>query len=454
MPKILIVDDEKHLRESLQFRFFQKRYTDVDMAATAQEAESMIKQNSYTLVIIDLNLPDKNGLTILDFLKNHDPLCESIILTAMDEIDVAVSCIKKGAYDYILKPFNFEKLFFSVIRAIEKRELENEVQSLREKILFNKLKHPEAFSNMITVSDNMLRLFQVIESISHSNNPVLILGESGTGKELVASIIHQLSPRKNNTFIAFNVGGFSKELFKDRLFGHVKGAFTGAIKDAKGLFEEAKGGTLFLDEIGELDLYLQVNLLRVLEENEYFRLGDSKPTRADARIIVASNRDLHLEVEKGNFRRDLYFRLHINDIKLPALRERREDIPCLIEHFFKRFTAIHNKPLKGINGDVKNLLLHYDYPGNIRELENIINGSILRERSNFLSIPALPEELIPESRGEEMQFNNLQALWEIEKRHIKKVLKQTNNNQTQAAKILRISRQSLIRRLKEYQAGR
>ena len=321
-----------------------------------------------------------------------------------------------------------------------------------EPVSFEHLEYPEIFKNIITRDEKMVKIFHFVEKFAVTDNSVLIWGESGAGKELIARAIHEISPRKPHKFVAVNAGAFANELFTSEFFGHAKGSFTGALADKKGFIEEAQGGTLFLDEIGELSLPIQVKLLRVLQENEFYRLGSTRNIKTDVRIIAATNKNLFDEIKRGNFRKDLFFRLNINSINLPPLRERQGDIPLLAEHFLKEYNTRYHKKVERMSTSVLKLLKGYSYPGNVRELMNLINSAVIVEMGGELQKKSLPEYFLENAYMpvETSLGGPMNSLQDMEKEYIKKVLANTKNNKTHAAKILGISRVNLIAKIKKY----
>jgi DNA-binding NtrC family response regulator len=358
--------------------------------------------------------------------------------------------MKLGAMEYLSKPIDNERLLGLINAALENRKRDRIVDG--EAFSAEDLKYRDAFSEIVTQSDKMHKVFSVVEKMALTDNSILVWGESGTGKELIARAIHRISKRNKQNFIAVNAGAFANELFASEFFGHNQGAFTGATTNKKGLVEEADKGTLFLDEIGELALPIQVKLLRVLQEGEFFRLGSTKNLMVDIRIIAATNKNLHEEIKKGNFRKDLFYRLNMNSVYLPPLRERKGDVPLLANHFLSVFCRINEKRIDRISDGLMKLLAHYDYPGNIREMMNIINSAVIVEQTGQLRKKSLPsyflENAVADDNG--MGDISLKSLEEVEKEHIRKILAHTNSNRTKAAQILGISRISLLSRIRKY----
>jgi two-component system response regulator HydG len=424
----------------------------VASAATGGEGLKAIKDTSYDVVITDLRLPEVDGVQILKSCRQISPRTKVLMITAYGSVDTAVEAMKIGAYDYITKPFSMDELILTVKRLIALRDLEDENIYLKEKI-----EERYEFSGIIGKSDKMKDIFEKIEIIAPTDTTVLITGESGTGKELVANAIHYNSPRKNEAFIKVSCAALPETLLEAELFGHERGAFTGAIKQKKGRFELAHKGTLFLDEIGEVTQAVQVKLLRVLQEREFERLGGTGTIEVDVRIICATQRDLKKEVQKGNFREDLYYRLNVVPVHLPALRDRKEDILLLMEHFLSMYARQMSKPMKGISIEAREFILKYDYPGNIRELENAVKRALTLSRDKEIQPWDLPEDMCTICRegskmGERLSYSEPlpTAMSLFEKQYISKVLEETKGNKTLASKLLGISRKTLWEKCKLY----
>jgi len=451
MKKILIIDDDQGVLNYLNILLLQSGEYQVTTLSNSSRAFQELKNDGYDLLILDMDMPEVTGLDILRHIKETNIEIETIVLTGVDDIELAVSAMKLDAFDYLTKPVDNDHLLRLIKAAIEKRS-SRKLAGPELPADMSALTHPEAFAGIITRNEKMIKIFQMVEKMAQADNSILIWGESGTGKELIARAIHRLSGRQKQNFIAVNAGTFANELFSSEFFGHDKGAFTGAIASKKGLMEEAHGGILFLDEIGELALPIQVKLLRVLQEGEFFRLGSTKNLKVDVRIIAATNKDLLEETKKGNFRKDLFYRLNMNSVFLPPLRERRDDIPLLAHHFLKKFSELNNKPMSHISEPVLKLLSQYDYPGNIRELMNIVNSAVIVESGGELRRKSLPQYFLESGSFNEPALEDLplKSLKDIEKEHIRRVLKLTNGNRTKAAKILEISRISLISKIKIY----
>jgi transcriptional regulator with PAS, ATPase and Fis domain len=386
---------------------------------------------------------DDNIKTIAEGFNDIFPIFNKI--TA----ELAIVAMKLGCPDYMSKPIAEQDTLEQVSK--DNEPIAEDEQPV-EPVSTEHLNYPEVFKDVITNDEKMLKIFHFVEKFAAAGNSVLIWGESGVGKELIARAIHEISPRKNKPFVAVNAGVFANELFASEFFGHARGSFTGAAADKKGFIEEAQGGTLFLDEIGELALPIQVKLLRVLQEEEFYRLGSTRNIKADVRIIAATNKNLFDEIKRGNFRKDLFFRLNINSISLPPLRERQGDIPLLANHFLRKYSAGYDKKIEKISAPVMNLLKGYGFPGNVRELMNIINSAVIVESGSELQKKSLPGYFLEKARlqVDTQRTGPLPSLLELEKEHIKKVLEHTKSNKTQAARILGISRVNLIAKIKKY----
>jgi DNA-binding NtrC family response regulator len=440
---ILIIDDEEKLR-SLLLRIISLEGFEVLEAATCKAALKKLDTNEIDAVLCDVKLPDGNGVDLIKEIKNKFPLVEIILLTAHGNIPDGVQAIKNGAFDYITKGDDNNRIVPLLHRAIEKVQLAKRVQQLEKKI-----DKKYSFNNILGKSKQILHAIELAKKVSATDATVLLLGETGTGKEVFAQAIHQNSNRNNKNFVAVNCSAFSKEILESELFGHKAGAFTGAVKDKKGLFEEANEGTIFLDEIGEMQHELQAKLLRVLESGEFIKVGDTRTIKVNVRIIAATNRDLQKEIEQNNFRSDLFYRLSVFQIQLPALRERIADIELLANHFAEIFAAKTNKPSLKLNEDFVEALKHYSWQGNIRELKNIMERAVILNDSNELTVDDLPYEI------QHIQNNNTKILsafdlTSVEKLHIQKVLNYTNNNKTETARLLNIGLTTLYRKIEEY----
>jgi two-component system, NtrC family, response regulator PilR len=449
--RILVVDDEISMREFLGILMEREGYR-VDLADSAESAVSLLQSANYDLVISDVKMPGMDGLALLAHVKNLSPDTAVIMVTAFSTAEHAVEAMKLGAYDYIAKPFNVEEIRIIVRNALDRRTLAKENLRLREEV-----RERYDFSGLIGKSKKMRDVYTLIEKVAGSLANVLIFGESGTGKELAAKAIHYNSTRKNRTFVAVNCGAIPDTLIESELFGHQKGAFTGAVSDRPGLFEQAEGGTLFLDEIGEVPLQLQAKLLRVIQEREFRRVGGAESFKADVRLVAASNRELEDQVREGTFREDLFYRLNVVQVRMPSLRERQEDIPLLVEHFLKKFSgSVPEKEM--ITPAALKLLMAYPFPGNVRELENLVERCVvLGDRvidreclppqvANFQNpSPACGDFVIPD------EGMNLEAYLDgIEKRLLLQALERCGGVKKRAAELLGLSFRSIRYRLAKF----
>ena len=441
--KLLIIDDEERLRKLLA-RILQLEGFDVTEAATARDGLRRLGQDVIDVVISDVKLPDINGIELTKTIKASYPATEIIMLTAYGTIGDGVTAIKNGAFDYITKGDDNEKIIPLAYKAMDKAMLQRRVLDLE-----NKLNTKFGFDRIIGTSAATASAVKLAQRVAATDTTVLILGETGTGKEVFAEAIHQASLRKGKPFVAINCSAFSRELLESELFGHKAGSFTGATKDKKGLFEEADGGTIFLDEIGELDHDLQAKLLRVLESQQFIKIGDTKTTRVSVRILAATNRDLQEEVTRGAFRSDLFYRLSVFQITLPALRERKKDIGLLAKSFIQHFSVKVSKQISGYTDEFLQKLEAYNWPGNIRELKNIIERAVILCDGNELDASLLPYEF--ETTGVK-SGNPVSAfdLSSVEKLHIQRVINHTHGNRAEAARLLNIGIATLYRKLKEY----
>jgi len=439
LRKILVIDDEQNIRKMLS-RVLSPEGFIVKEANNGLEALKRLQEENYSLALLDLKMPGLNGIETLKEIRENDLNLPVIMMSAYGSIPEAVEAMKLGALDYLIKPFDIEELKITIKRAIKQYELEVENIYYREEEekRFN-------FDEIIGKSNSVNKVLEMVKNVSPTTATVLITGESGTGKELIARAIHKNSLRKNSPFVVVNCVAFSPNLLESELFGHEKGSFTGAIAKRIGRFEMANGGTIFLDEIGEMDLTIQTKLLRVLQEREFERVGSSRTIKVDVRILSATNKDLKKEIEERRFREDLFYRLNVFNIDVPPLRERKEDIPLIVEHLTGKYNKILNKKVKKVSAKAMELLLDYNYPGNIRELENII------ERSMIMAKDEIIDEKYFNFISKEEYIEKKGTLKETEKELIIKYLIQNKGNRTKTAEILGISRRSLQNKIKEYQ---
>jgi len=443
VPRVLVVDDELIVRESLAQLLARRNFAPVPVE-TGEEALKLIEQNSFDLMLIDLKLPGIDGMDVLKKVKKQNPDTEVVIMTAFGSVDSAVEAMKEGAFDYVTKPFDPEEMIALLNKVVEHQSLKRENVLLRQK-----LEEVYAFEVLIGKSKAMQDVFEMIKRVAESDSVVMIRGESGTGKELIARAIHAQSKRRYMPFIAVSLGALPDTLIESELFGYEKGAFTGAEYTKKGRLELANGGTLFLDEIGEISPKTQVDLLRVLEESEFRRVGGVKPIKADVRFISATNRNLEEAVSKAQFRDDLYYRLNVVPIYVPPLRDRKEDIPLLVEHFLKKIANKTNRKPKKIQPKAMELLTNSLWPGNIRELENTIERAVVLAQKEEIN----PEDL-PYRLQEQPQKPSSRALKDWEKSHILFVLEENNWNISKTALDLDIDRATLYNKIKKYQLDR
>lgn len=450
--RLLIIDDEENMRHMLSSMLKKSGYR-VYTASNGSEALDMVDQTLYDFILCDLKMPDMSGMEFFEAARDKLWASTVIMMSAYGSIDTAVEAMKKGAYDFISKPFKLDEVLLTLKKAEERESLKRENRWLKERI--RKIQDDYHFGNMVAKSKGMVAVFKIAEKVAQYDTTVLICGASGTGKELIAQGIHFAGKRAKNPLVPVNCGGIPENLLESELFGYKKGAFTGADSDRKGLFDEADRGTIFLDEIGELPLSLQVKLLRVLQENEIRPVGDSKTKKIDVRIIAATSKNLEDEVKNGTFREDLFFRLNVMPIQLPPLKDRPEDIPILSQHFINRFNISLEKNIKGITPAAMSILLKYHWPGNVRELGNVIERAVVLAEETILAPENFPLDLAESQRREKMENffdgHSLKAAQKIlEKRLIIKALEATNGNRTKAARILEISHPSLLSKIKTY----
>ncbi len=443
---ILVVDDDAYVREPTEEILCRKGY-EVDTATDGKSALSKLDEADYDLILSDIKMPGMDGIALLEAARAKFPDTHIIMMTAFGSVDNAVEAMRKGAYDYIQKgsadPAEIELV---VERALKYQDTERENKRLR-----SELQDKYSFSNMIGKAHNMEQVFDLIDTVADSRATVLVTGESGTGKELVARALHYNSSRRTAPFIRLNCAALPKDLMESELFGHEKGAFTGAIKQTRGRFEMADGGTLLLDEISEIDPALQAKLLRVLQEREFERIGSTQTIKVDVRIVATTNRDLQKEVAAGNFREDLYYRLNVIEMGLPPLRERKEDIPALVQNFVAKFNEENGKSVSGLADETLDALLQYDWPGNIRELENYTERAVVVAQSEILTPGDYPQRLVSGPQGNNDGGIHVgMTVHEMERRLIMKTLESCKGNRTEAAGLLGISTRTLRNKLHEY----
>jgi DNA-binding NtrC family response regulator len=441
--RILVVDDEPAQRE-LVAGFLAKQGFEVSQAAGGEAALARFKQEPFDLVLTDQKMPNLSGLQVLDGVRAITPETAVIIMTAYGTIETAVGAIKAGAADYLTKPLNLDELLHRIHRVRERQRLLSENRELREA-----LAQRHRVDGVIGESGPMQEALSLVRRVAASDATVLIRGESGTGKELIAKAIHYASARASGPLVAVNGAALAEGLLETELFGHEKGAFTGAIAVRKGRFELADGGTLFLDEVGDLPAPMQVKLLRVLQQRQVERVGSSRPITVNVRLLAATHRDLEVLVRDGRFREDLYYRINVVSITLPPLRERRDDLPLLIDHFVRTFAEKNVKPIRGLTREAREILLRYDYPGNVRELENLIERAVVLTRDEIIGVADLPLTLhdpAPEPAGSGLEA----AVEGLERRMIREALDRAGGVQTRAAELLNISERVLRYKLKKY----
>jgi len=446
-PRILLVDDDKNTADGLKKILLQDGY-DTGCTYTGKEALDLIEAEHFDIVITDMKLPDISGFSIIEKVKKKNVDIAVVMITAFSSIQTAIDAMKKGADDYLTKPVNIEELELILKKIWERRLL-----ILQNKELKQKLNDKYNFSGIIGNTPEIQLIFKTITEIAPTAATVLIYGDTGTGKELIANAIHYSSDRKDKPFVALHCASLSEGVLESELFGHEKGAFTGAISQRRGRFELANGGSLFLDEVGEMNSHVQIKLLRVLETGKFERVGGEKTFESDVRIIAATNRDLEKEIKEGRFREDLYYRLNVINLKLPSLRERKGDIGLLIDNFLVKYSRKNKKDIKGITPQSAKLLDNYDWPGNIRELENTIERAVVMARNEYIEPSDLPSNInvnTKKSRKETFRIPSGATMKEIEKKVIIETLQTTNGSKSKAAKILGISTRKIEYKIKEW----
>ncbi|TAL23478.1 MAG: sigma-54-dependent Fis family transcriptional regulator [Nitrospirae bacterium] len=447
-PKILIVDDEPDICKALEFLLKRENYA-VNSAHSGEEAIKKLKEESFDVVLTDLKMGKVDGLAVLEKAKDTSPDTAVIIMTAFASIESAVEAMKKGAVDYIVKPFLNEEIRLTIRKILEQKKLIMENIALKHQVS----QRIEACMDFVANSEAMLKITETLEKIVPTKSNILILGESGTGKGLIAELIHCNSPRRDRPFISINCSAIPEGLLESELFGYKKGAFTGAVSDKMGLIPLAHQGSLFLDEIGDMPPNLQAKLLKVLETGEVYPLGDTKPRLVDVRIISATNADIEKRLKEGRFREDLYWRLNVIEIKIPPLRERRDDIEVLAIHFMNKFSGEHKKNIKGIDREALSLLLEYPWPGNVRELSNVIERAVVLTEGNYITPKDLPDkvknpELEKEPSGASSSLKTY--LGDYEKNLLMKIYNAHNRDKEETAKALGIDLATLYRKFKKY----
>ena len=450
MRRVLVVDDEENLRLVLRTLLRRHGY-EVETAESGEDALGMVDSFGPDVVLTDVRMPKMGGLDLLTTLKAKGNEATVIVMSAYGNMDLALEAMKAGAYDYVQKPFKPDEIVLALRKAEERELLRRENRALRDEI-----RKEHRFEDILAKSQKMLDIFRTISKIAEYKTTVLVAGESGVGTELVARAIHHKSTRRGGAFVAVNCGAIPENLLESELFGHKKGAFTDAVQDRRGLFEEADGGSLFLDEIGELPLALQVKLLRVLEDEKIRRVGDVRDIKVDVRIITATHRDLLAETKAGRFREDLFYRLNVLPILVPPLRDRREDIPILIDHFVARNNVRLGTSIRGLDTESRRLLFEYAWPGNVRELENTIERAMVLAEGEQIVAQDLPERLREARDTVQMQLASgelsvKKTMRIIEEILIRRALQRTKGNRTRAAEVLEISHRALLYKIKDYQ---
>ena len=441
---ILVADDEKNIREGLREALALDGY-EVTTAADGQEAMETVTRGDVDLLITDLKMPRLSGEELLKSVTAQFPTLPVIILTGHGTIESAVQAMHDGAYDFLTKPVNLDRLSLLVKRALASRELAQQNRVMQEE-----LERRSGFASIIGRSNEMRQVFEIVRQVAPSRSSVLITGESGSGKEMIAEALHYNSPRKDKPFIKVHCAALTESLLESELFGHEKGAFTGAISRKRGRFELAHLGTLFLDEIGEINQNVQIKLLRVLEEKRFERVGGEETVDVDVRLIAATNRDLKEAISNGSFREDLYYRLNVVNIHIPPLRERKEDVPLLASAFLREFAQENNKPLEGIDAKARLALYNYPWPGNVRQLRNSIESAVVLAKGNMITLDDLPPNIRGETGGDLLRLPVGASLVDVEKEVIRSTLAREGGNKSRTAEILGIGRKTLHRKIEEY----
>jgi DNA-binding NtrC family response regulator len=441
---VLVADDEKNIREGLREALMLDGY-DVLLAADGKEALDTVNRGDVDLLITDLKMPRLSGEELLKSVASQFPTVPVIILTGHGTIESAVQAMHDGAYDFLTKPVNLDRLSLLVKRAVANRELAVQNRAMQEE-----LERRSGFASIIGKSAEMKQVFDIVRQVAPSRSSVLITGESGSGKEMIAEALHYNSPRKDKSFIKLHCAALTESLLESELFGHEKGAFTGAIARKRGRFELAHLGTLFLDEIGEINQNVQIKLLRVLEEKKFERVGGEETIEVDVRLIAATNRDLKDAIAKGSFREDLYYRLNVVNIHIPPLRERKEDIPLLVAAFLKEFSQENGKPIEGIDPKARLALYNYSWPGNVRQLRNSVESAVVLSKGSTLTLEDFPPNIRGETSADSLRLPLGTSLAEMEKEVIRSTLAREGGNKSRTAEILGIGRKTLHRKIEEY----
>ena len=448
---ILVVDDEEVIRDSLEQVLKGAGY-EVSLAESGKDGLALARKGSYAAAIVDIMLPEMDGLAVLEELRKLDPELVVLMITAYASVETAIEAMRKGAFDYVAKPYKHEELLHILRNGLHQRQLQDENRQLR-----SALRDQGRFMEIVGKSERMVQVFQLIAQAAPARSTILVVGESGTGKELVAKAIHAHSPRTDKPFVVVNSGSLPHDLLESNLFGHVKGAFTGAVYAKKGLFELADKGTLFFDEIGNIPLETQAKLLRVMQEREFMRLGGIETLKVDVRVVAATNIDLRRAVDEGRFREDLYYRLNVIAVPLPPLRHRKEDIPALVQHFIDKYSRENSKGVEGVTPEVMQTLLDYDWPGNVRELENVIERGVVLSTGPFIGKELVPENVrsspsfhIPQVAVPPEGINLREVIAHFERRLIESTLEATGGVQKEAARLLGLKPTTLNEMIKRH----
>jgi two-component system response regulator PilR (NtrC family) len=448
---ILVIDDEEVMRDVLSSLLSSAGY-EVTVAEDGAQGLALARKGAFAAAIVDVMLPEMSGLQVLEELRKTDPDLAVLMITAFASVETAITAMKNGAFDYVAKPFKHEEVLHILANALYQRRLQDENRQLR-----TALKDQGRFFEIVGKSPRMLQVFNLISQAAPSRSTILVVGESGTGKELVAKAIHANSPRSDKPFVVVNSGSLPHDLLESNLFGHVKGAFTGAIYAKKGLFELADKGTLFFDEIGNIPIETQAKLLRVMQEREFMRLGGVETIKVDVRVVAATNVDLRRSVEDGRFREDLYYRLNVIAVQLPPLRQRKEDIPALVSHFVEKYSKENNKPVEGLSTEALQALMDYDWPGNVRELENVIERGVVLTTTGWIGRDLIPDHVrtspsfhVPHLTVPPEGINLREVIANFERRLIESTLESTSGVQKEAARLLGLKPTTLNEMIKRH----